>query len=56
MRYQIIGEPLPVVECQLSQGETMITERGSMCWMSPNMRMETGAGGKTPTPPRVVQV
>lgn len=45
MRYQIIGEPLPVVECQLSQGETMITERGSMCWMSPNMRMETGAGG-----------
>ena len=45
MRYQIIGEPLPVVECQLSQGETMVTERGSMCWMSPNMRMETGAGG-----------
>ena len=23
----------------------MITERGSMCWMSPNMHMETGAGG-----------
>ena len=23
----------------------MITERGSMCWMSPNMKMETGAGG-----------
>ncbi len=45
MRYQIIGEPLPVVECQLEQGETMITERGSMCWMSPNMKMETGAGG-----------
>ncbi len=45
MQYQIIGEPLPVVECQLTQGETMITERGSMCWMSPNMRMETAAGG-----------
>ena len=45
MRYQIIGEPLPVVECQLEQGESMVTERGSMCWMSPNMRMETGAGG-----------
>lgn len=45
MRYQIIGEPLPVVECQLEQGEAMITERGSMCWMSPNMKMETGAGG-----------
>ena len=23
----------------------MITERGSMVWMSPNMKMETGAGG-----------
>ncbi len=45
MQYQIIGEPLPVVECQLAQGESMITERGSMCWMSPNIRMETGAGG-----------
>lgn len=45
MRYQIIGEPMPIVECQLSQGESMITERGSMCWMSPNMRMATGAGG-----------
>lgn len=45
MEYQIIGEPMPVVECQLAAGESMITERGSMCWMSPNMKMETGAGG-----------
>ena len=45
MEYKIIGEPMPVVECQLAQGESMITERGSMCWMSPNMKMETGAGG-----------
>ena len=45
MQYKIIGEPLPVVECQLAAGEAMITERGSMCWMSPNMKMETGAGG-----------
>ena len=45
MQYKIIGEPLPVVECQLDSGEAMITERGSMCWMSPNMKMETGAGG-----------
>lgn len=45
MNYKIIGEPLPVVECQLAAGESMITERGSMCWMSPNMQMETGAGG-----------
>lgn len=45
MEYKIIGEPMPVVECQLAQEESMITERGSMCWMSPNMKMETGAGG-----------
>ncbi len=45
MQYKIIGEPLPVVECQLAPNEAMITEKGSMCWMSPNMKMETGAGG-----------
>ena len=37
VEYKIIGEPMPVVECQLAGGESMITERGSMCWMSPNM-------------------
>lgn len=45
MRYQIEGTPLPVVICQLESGESMMTERGSMCWMSPNMRMETTTGG-----------
>ncbi len=45
MEYKIIGEPMPIVECQLTAGESMITERGSMCWMTPNMKMETGAGG-----------
>lgn len=45
MEYRIIGEPMPVVECQLAQGESMMTERGSMCWMSPNLHMETGTGG-----------
>ena len=45
MQYQIAGEPLPVVTCQLAAGETMITERGSMSWMTPNMRMETTTGG-----------
>ena len=34
MQYSIEGEPLPVVICQLSDGETMITERGAMSWMS----------------------
>ena len=30
MQYKIVGEPLPVVICDLSAGEAMITERGSM--------------------------
>ncbi len=41
MQYEIRGGNLPVLICQLQPGEQMITERGSMCWMSPNMRMET---------------
>ena len=45
MQYQIIGEPLPVVQCQLQAGEAMKTEKGSMVWMSPNMQMQTNAGG-----------
>ena len=45
MKYEIKGEPMPVVICQLEGGEAMITERGSMVWMTPNMKMETGAGG-----------
>lgn len=45
MRYSIEGEPLPVVICELENGETMITESGAMSWMSPNMQMETTGGG-----------
>ena len=36
---------MPVVICDVDAGESMITERGSMCWMSPNMQMQTSAGG-----------
>ena len=45
MEYKIDGAPLPVVICQLNAGEAMITERGSMSWMSPNMKMETTSNG-----------
>ena len=45
MRYNITGEPMPVVICDVEANESMITEKGSMCWMSPNMAMETSAGG-----------
>lgn len=45
MKYDILGTPLPVVTCTLEAGEQMITERGSMSWMTPNMRMETTSNG-----------
>ncbi|MBQ4181776.1 MAG: AIM24 family protein, partial [Firmicutes bacterium] len=45
MNYKIQGEPMPVVICEVESGETMITEKGSMVWMSPNMKMETSGGG-----------
>lgn len=45
MQYKIEGDTLPVVICTLAAGETMITERGSMSWMSPNMKMETTSNG-----------
>lgn len=45
MKYTIKGEPTPAVICELENGESMITERGSMVWMTPNMEMQTSAGG-----------
>lgn len=45
MNFSIEGEPLPVVICNLENGETMITEKGAMSWMSPNMKMETISNG-----------
>ncbi len=45
MQYRIEGTPLPVVICNVEPGETLITEKGAMSWMSPNMKMETNAGG-----------
>ena len=44
MKYQIVGEPMPAVICNLENGESMLTERGSMVWMSPNMNMSTSGG------------
>lgn len=45
MQYEIKGGAFPVVVCQLNDGEQMITEKGSMVWMSPNMEMKTSGGG-----------
>lgn len=45
MKYEVKGTPLPVVICYLESGEQMITEKGAMSWMSPNMEMKTQGGG-----------
>ena len=45
MKYEIKGGAFPVVVCELTDGERMITEKGSMVWMTPNMEMETTGGG-----------
>ena len=43
MQYSIEGGTLPVVICKVDKNETLITEKGAMSWMSPNMKMETNA-------------
>lgn len=45
LRYEIEGGSLPVVICYPQANETICTEKGSMSWMSPNMKMETNTGG-----------
>ena len=45
MKYNIQGDPMPVVICHLDRDESMITESGAMVWMSPNMEMDTVGGG-----------
>ncbi len=45
MKYEIKGEPFPIVICHLESGEQMITEKGSMVWQTPNISMETTGGG-----------
>ncbi len=45
MKYQIKGEPMPVVVCRLEDGESVLCESGAMSWMSPNMEMQTSGGG-----------
>ena len=45
MKYELKGGVFPVVVCDLNDGEKMITEKGSMVWMTPNMEMQTSGGG-----------
>ena len=45
MQYEIKGAPLPVLVCTLEAEESMVTESGSMAWMSENMEMTTTSNG-----------
>lgn len=44
MNYEIKGTPFPVAICTLNAGETLITERGSMSFMSDGLEMQTVGG------------
>ena len=45
MEYIIKGGSFPVVECTLKNGESMITQSGSMCWRDAQIKMDTSANG-----------
>lgn len=45
IKYEIEGGSLPVVICHPEAGEALVTQRGAMSWMSPNMHMDTNTGG-----------
>ncbi len=45
MKYEIKGGSFPVVECTLDQGQKMITQSGSMCWMDATITMDTTTNG-----------
>ena len=45
MKYEIIGDTLPVVELVLDKGEQIYTESGGMSWMDPCFEMETSTRG-----------
>lgn len=45
MRFEIKGIPLPILICDMAEGESIKTEKGAMSWMTDNMKMETNAGG-----------
>lgn len=45
MRYEIKGDTLPVVVCQLDAGEQVVSESGAMGWMSSTVAMDTNMKG-----------
>lgn len=45
MKYQILGETVPVVEVTLNKGESMYTQSGGMTWQTQGINMSTNARG-----------
>jgi uncharacterized protein (TIGR00266 family) len=45
MQYKIEGNVFPLLEIQLTQGESVFTESGGMAWMSQGIDMSTGTRG-----------
>lgn len=45
MKYQIIGQTVPVVELELNRGETVYTQTGGMCYQTDGIEMKTNARG-----------
>ena len=45
MKYELKGNPFPVVVCYLEAEESVKCQKGAMTWMSPNMEMKTQSGG-----------
>lgn len=45
MKYRIIGGNFPLLECSLSNGESVRCEAGAMTYMMPTLEMQTSSGG-----------
>jgi len=45
MEYKLRGSTLPVLDMELSEGESVFTESGGMAWMSPNIEMDSNLRG-----------
>ena len=45
MQFKIEGSVFPMLEIQLTRGESVFTESGGMAWMSQGMRMSTNTRG-----------
>ena len=45
MKYEILGNTVPVVEVTLNRGESMYTQSGGMSWQTQGIKMSTNARG-----------